>query len=737
MKKYIFILVLILVATLTACTKDTIENRVTFNINNYHQIDHTVGDETLNLTGIAAVNSSGFDLTDTITTSSYGLQQPGSFEVTLEAKDKDGTIGSVIILLIVKVANCIENPEHISCIVNASSIRFKDIDTDETIMYPGDGDYIQWVILPLDTTNKEVTVTSSNVNVASVLNTGYVKALSIGETTITVTSIDGNFSITHKIIVQEKTCDIDPTQDKCYADILGDDSRIVSLGNPNQSGTDYTTLYPNNDLYYEIYVRTFANSDTDSIGDFNGITETIPYLKSLGVSGIWLMPIMQSRSDHGYETDNYYTVDEEYGTMQDFKSMIDASHAEDINVIIDLVLNHMGAHNDIFQDVLQNGTTSVYYNWFVWADSTDSRIDDTKYDGGPIWYTPKDRNWLRKEPNYSIHPSLYNQYYYALFSDWMPDLNLENPNVVQYLYDVAEYWLTDVGVDGFRLDATSHFYHNDEYNINNAHQMNVVFLTNFNAHLKTINPDVYVVAEAWEDYNTYATYYASEISMFDFQAMYYIKDRLRGFSANLQENLSKLYNTYDNYDSDFIDAVFLSNHDMDRVSTIVNNEDLRLGAEVLLTLPGNPFIYYGDELGIKGTRTNMLWGDYFDGLSAAFIDYTVDTVSEQLTDNASLLQTYTELGTLRENSLALRYGDFIPYKATGLEGYYRLFEQGDDQELLLVLFNYSDTYVRSIPEEFTSYEILYVSNESNIGGISQNSMMIIRIPFELTDTLIN
>ncbi len=725
MKKFIFLLTIILVTSLSGCLQ---ENVVTFNIENNYQINHIVGDSELDLEDITASNSDGDDLTSSITTSAYNLDLAGSFEVLLTATDKDGTKGTVTVFVTVSKINCVTNPLHDTCFVPVTELNFVDLVTSETTLYIGDSILLKWEVLPVDATTPEVTIESSNSDVASILSNGFVEAKTLGETEITIRTSE--ITISHTIIVAEKTCAVDPTQDKCFASILGDSSRLTTFTNANISGTDYNLMYPKNDLYYEIYVRKFADSDGNYKGDFNGITENISYLKGLGVGALWLMPIMESRSDHGYETDDYYSVDSEYGSMDDFKALIAAAHEEDIDIIIDFVVNHMGARNSIFQDVLRNGVASDYYDWFVWADENDSRIDDKKYDGGPIWYNPSDRYWLKESSSFDIHESLDDKYYYALFSDWMPDLNLENPEVVTYIYDVADFWLTDVGVDGFRLDATSHFFHNDEYNISNAHSKNVEFLTDFNAHLKTIDPDVYVVAEAWEGYQTYGTYYASEISMFDFQTKYYIEDRLKGYSTNLGSKLSSLYNYYDNYDADFIDAVFLSNHDMDRISTSVGDENTRLGAEILLTLPGNPFIYYGDEIGMEGVRTNMVWGNYYSGLSTEFADQGIDTVSEQLALSDSLLNTYIELGLLRKNSLALKFGDFTPYTATGLEGYYRYFENGDDKELVLVLFNYSDTIVRSIPSEFTSYEVLYASRESNIGGISPRSMVILRLPVE-------
>ena len=219
-----------------------------------------------------------------------------------------------------------------------------------------------------------------------------------------------------------------------------------------------------------------------------------------------------------------------------------------------------------------------------------------------------------------------------------------------------------------------------------------------------------------------------------------LKDVING---NLYEDIGvsadRVYNEIVKYDVDGISALFLSNHDsIGRIAASTSNfEDTRQAAEILLTLMGNPFIYYGDEVGMLGTRNNMVWGDYYSGLNVNYADRDIDTVSEQLLLPDSLLNTYRELGMIRNNSLALNYGDFIPYSGSNLEGYYRVFENGEDKEVVVVLFNFSSTFFIPVPPEFTSYEIMYATHDSNIGGLSPTSTIIIKLPWDLYTTLID
>ena len=203
------------------------------------------------------------------------------------------------------------------------------------------------------------------------------------------------------------------------------------------------------------------------------------------------------------------------------------------------------------------------------------------------------------------------------------------------------------------------------------------------------------------------------------------------------EIIDQIYSEIEKYNPDFIDAPFLRNHDQPRISTVFNDDprELRMAAEAVLYLPGNPYIYYGDEVGILGTRTYMIWGDYYNTIYTNFEDVGLDTVSEQLDNPNSLLNSYLDILETRTNSLALMYGDFIPYSSTGLDGYYRVFENGEDKELVIVIHNFSSVTYRQIPSEFTSYEILYNSYDNNLGGISPKGTIVLKLPWELLDTL--
>ena len=741
MKKiYLILLALTLVITLSACDNtDSREN--TWNINDGYSIDQYVGDTLIDLSFVIALDNDSNDITSFIEIEgNYNLSSVGIYNLTLFVYDDVGTYSSVDIILNILELTCEMDDTQDKCLINVESISFTSTSLLLDSVYVGDFINLDWTILPIDAGNKETTITSSDEDVATVTDSGFVFGIGEGTAIITITTLDGDFEIVKTITVTEKTCEQDPLQEKCVATYLSDQSRIVTLPDENVSGTDYTEVYMNNKIYYQIYVRTYADSDENNIGDIQGIIDNLDYIKSLGVGGIWLMPIMESRSNHGYEIDDYYEIDSQYGTMQDFKDLVTAAELIGIDIIIDLVVNHMGAYNDIFQDVLKNGINSDYYDWFTWIDNSDSRYGTKGSWGQTIWYTPSGRSWLQKTP-FTVHSSLDGMYYAAYFSDYMPDLNFQNQEVIDYIYDVGTWWIEETGVAGFRMDAIMHIFGENEYlGVTDNTQANIDFLTGFNTNCEISDPDVYIVGEAWSWYGEYAKYYESGITAFNFDASYRIVDAINGtlgwsYSASLQE----IYTEIEKYTSDYIDAPFLRNHDQDRISTVFSDDarELRMAAEAVLFLPGNPYIYYGDEVGMLGTRTYMIWGNYYDIITTNVEDYGIDTVSEQLLDPSSLLNSYIDIGDARTNSLALMYGDFIPYTSTGLDGYYRVFENGVDKELVIVIHNFSSINYREIPSEFTSYEILYSSYENNYGGISPKGTIVLKLPFDLLDDLTN
>ncbi|MBU1020060.1 MAG: Ig-like domain-containing protein, partial [Firmicutes bacterium] len=493
MKKVISgFLLFIIMFTLASCNKN---NRIiTFNVDDDTVFDVTIGALSFDLSPITAFDQDGNDLSELIQIDgSYDLNTVGMYSVVVFVFDDYQTKGELKIIINVIELTCEEDSLQDKCIIPVSSIEFTEESNLLTEVFIDEFIKLKWTILPSDATNQDITITSSDETIATVSTYGYVFGISEGNVTITVSTLNGDYSITKEITVLAKSCNEDPFQEKCVSGYLGDDSRVITLPDENVSGTNYQLIYKNNKIYYEIYVRTFADSDNNNIGDFQGIIDNLPYLKSLGVGGLWLMPIMQSRSDHGYETDDYFAVDNEYGTMIEFKELVSTAKAMGIDIIIDLVVNHMGAYNSIFQDVLKNGVTSPYYSWFTWIDSSDPRFTLKGAWGQTIWYNPFGNPYLKKT-SFTVHSSLSGLYYAAYFSDWMPDLNYQNQEVIDYVYQVGSWWIEETGVAGYRMDAIAHIFGVNEYlNVLDTTQANIDFLSSFKEHCAQSNQNVYIV----------------------------------------------------------------------------------------------------------------------------------------------------------------------------------------------------------------------------------------------------
>jgi hypothetical protein len=191
----------------------------------------------------------------------------------------------------------------------------------------------------------------------------------------------------------------------------------------------------NQGVFYEIYVRSFKDSDADRHGDFLGLIEKLDYLndgdprttKDLGITAIWLMPIQENlpSNRHGYHTEDFYSVEQDYGSMEEFKLLIEEAHKRGIKVIIDLVINHVSNTHPWFQDALK-GPESPYYDWFIWSDTV---IHEEGPWGQPVWNTPDGGQ----------------SYYFAIFNFLIPDLNYRNPEVTKEILEVSRYWLEEVG----------------------------------------------------------------------------------------------------------------------------------------------------------------------------------------------------------------------------------------------------------------------------------------------------
>lgn len=439
-------------------------------------------------------------------------------------------------------------------------------------------------------------------------------------------------------------------------------------------------------VFYEIFVRSFYDSDGDGIGDFNGITEKLDYLNDgdpatttdLGVTGIWLMPIFPSPSYHGYDVTDYYTVNPQYGTVEDFKNLLAEAHKRGIRVIIDLVINHTSELHPWFEQA--NDPSSPYHDWYIWSEK------DPGYPGPwseTVWH--KGDNGL---------------YYYGIFWSGMPDLNLTNPEVNEEVYKIARFWLEDMNVDGFRLDAARHLIEEGEVQANSP--QTIEWLQDFTAYVHGVNSDALVLGEVWDSSYSVMQYLQSDAldMAFNFDlSSAIIENVIRQDAANLASAIELETDVYQQERA----GIFLTNHDMDRVMNVVNMEEekAKAAATILFTFPGTPFIYYGEEIGMTGQkpdemiRTPMQWSNTENaGFSSGTpwekpsLMYTYYNVADQDLNEGSLLNHYRQLVHLRQEHPALQYGQFIKLNSSSPQVLASLRILGD--EVILTLVNLGD-----------------------------------------------
>jgi len=439
---------------------------------------------------------------------------------------------------------------------------------------------------------------------------------------------------------------------------------------PKPKATDLETAFPRNDIYYQLFVRSFADSDGDGIGDFKGITENLTYLKDLGVGGIWLLPIHPSPSYHGYDVADYYAVNPEYGTMEDFEELLEEASKVGIRIMIDLVLNHSSTENEWFQKSMNNDPE--YRDWYVWIGASSPRKNAVG-------------SW-----NQTLFHGTGDSLYAGYFSNTMPDFNVTNPEVVEEFNNIGRFWL-EKGVTGFRLDAALHFFGQNEYVGITDFMENVLLLRRFRNKMREVNPDVYITGEIWDNAVIYSEFYRGVDSPLNFDAGDIILNTaMTGGNAGYSSRLRMLYNTFSLVNANFIDAPFLKNHDQDRVASLpgMTMPAMKLASEMLLTLPGSPIIYYGEELGMKGVKSGgpvwdetrrlpLKWGNNYqttwfpDSFNA-----TVPSILNQDEDQDSLLSFYQRIAKTRNDNPALKFGNsFIPYRngSYAMQGFYRAF----------------------------------------------------------------
>jgi alpha-amylase len=433
---------------------------------------------------------------------------------------------------------------------------------------------------------------------------------------------------------------------------------------PDSGGVQPITSRPwwRDRVFYEVFVRSFADSDGDGIGDLRGLTERLDYLNDgdpattgdLGVTGVWLMPIAESPSYHGYDVTDYKAIEPDYGTADDLRAFVAAARERGIAVIVDLVLNHTSIDHSWFKDARTPG--SEHDDWYVWSS------DGVRF-AGPggqrVWHKDGDR------------------WYYGYFWEGMPDLNVANPEVTAALDDVARFWLDDLGVDGFRLDAARHLIEDGKQLENTPATFE--WLAGFRNRLKADRPDSLILGEVY-DATSMSSRYVREGSLdmtFDFGLAGATIGAIRSSDAASLRAAQQA--VADSYPIGGL-ATFLANHDQNRVADQLGSGAAaeKLAAALLLTGQGVPFLYYGEEIGMTGhkpderIRTPMRWdgSEPSHGFSSgtpweALSDDPAGTdVATESPDPTSLLSTYRSLIHLRANHPALALGDWTPVDAS-------------------------------------------------------------------------
>ena len=439
--------------------------------------------------------------------------------------------------------------------------------------------------------------------------------------------------------------------------------------------------------YYEIFVYSFYDSDGDGIGDLNGVTQKLDYIQDMGFNGIWLMPVFQSTTYHKYDITDYMQIDSEYGSTEDMQNLIEECHKRGIRIILDFVMNHTSSQHPWFTQACEyleqlprgaepDEQECPYVGYYHFAN-------EQKQD----YYQVKNTDW----------------YYEGVFWSEMPDLNLENEQLRAELGQIASYWI-GMGIDGFRMDAAMHFEENDT-------TANTEILNWFYEYCLSQNPDFYMVSEVWANEAAIADYYASGTpSMFNFD----LADKegklikaARGTykAANLVQSMLKYQTDFAAENPDYIDAPFITNHDMGRVANALRNDpdDLKMAGGLLMTLSGNPFVYYGEEIGMSSAGTKdenkrlpFIWSDTDTtgmtkgpkdaeaGITSAFAG-----VEEQQADSDSILNYYKRALRLRNENPELARGTIEAVEAL-CDGHQAVITKTWEDSTIAVVYNTSD-----------------------------------------------
>lgn len=479
-----------------------------------------------------------------------------------------------------------------------------------------------------------------------------------------------------------------------------------SMSSSEDGNSTVNTAINLNDNYgtcYEVFLYSFCDSNGDGIGDINGLTDKLDYINDgdprtdtdLGANGIWLMPIMPSDTYHKYDVKDYYDIDPQYGTLEDFKHLMEECNKRGIKVILDLVLNHTSDQNPWFQSALRSLAIEP-------CGQEVCTHEELCREHNPY---VKYYNFAEGKPDKGNYYStgVGDWYYEGDFSRNMPDLNLDDEALRKDIEDIMAFWL-DLGVHGFRLDAPLHYFAEDTDKNNEV-------LSWLNSFLKEKNPDYYMVGEVWTNFSKYVQYYKSGIdSVFNFAfaaesgviAKTLNKSAPTPSGLYFAEALKQVQEGIKKYNPKGIDAPFFTNHDTARAYGYFsgNTDKLKMAAGMYLTMTGNAFVYYGEEIGMTGSgrdenkRAPMFWSDTDSaGMTKGpeameEVSYPLGSVEQQAKDKNSLYHYFKKAIALRNTLPAIARGDVEVVTAATDKDITAIIKSYEGSRLLL-LYNFS------------------------------------------------
>lgn len=474
---------------------------------------------------------------------------------------------------------------------------------------------------------------------------------------------------------------------------------LIAAACSNQKGNKIENHWPHAGITYEIFIQSFYDTDGDGIGDINGVIKKLEHVKELGANAIWFMPVMPSPSYHKYDVTDYKDIHPDYGTLEDFKKLIEEAHKKDIKIVIDMIINHTSSEHPWFLES-KKSRDNPYRDYYVWAQK------DTIAD-----FINKKTITLDSDNIQQWHdPGIGEDYYYGFFYEGMPDLNFDNPKVREEIYDIGRFWLEEVGVDGFRLDAAKHIFPDDRPEDNHA------FWKEFREKMEAIKPDVYLVGEVYDMKEIVAPYLPGLPALFNFDFHYTLLESYEKEDGMLLAKRQKeILDFYQDITDEFIDATFSSNHDQPRLLNSLNENPRKLkqAINILMTMPGAPYLYYGEEIGMLGKKPDehirepFLWDIEANDKGRTSwiepkysIDETVTPLAIQKSMSTSYFNHYKEIIKLRNTNRALALGDLDLYEKDlpqSLMAYYR---NHKDQQVFVV-HNLGDEDKKIImPEDF-------------------------------------